>query len=195
MDITKDPIGQMQNWFSEARLHVGINFDAMALASVDEDGAPDVRYVLLKRIGERGLEFFTNRESAKARQLFGCQKAAAAIYWREIGKQVRMRGKVTELDRKRVAEYFATRSRASQIGAWASRQSHPLAGMAELGDAVREVSVEFAEDDEIKLPEYWTGFLLAPEIIEFWQEGEDRLHERVRYQSGEQGWLPERLFP
>ena len=195
MNIVDDPIEELKFWLAKAKEEVGLNYNAMALATVDEQGAPDVRYVLLKKVSPAGVEFFTNRGSAKAGQLLASSSAALALYWRETDRQVRLRGKVSELGRERVAEYFATRSRASQLGAWASTQSQPLADMDELRAKVEAAEERFKDGAAVELPEHWTGFLLEPAAIEFWREGEARLHERVRYVRAGSSWQAQRLYP
>ena len=196
MDASASPIELFQSWLDEARQACPNNPDAIALATADASGAPDVRYVLLKRIAADGLEFFTNRDSSKGRQLEARPHAALAAYWRELGRQVRARGPVSELPRERVAEYFATRGRPSQLGAWASRQSAELVSMEELRERAASYDEKFASQD-VPPPEHWTGYRLQPLEIELWQEGDARIHERVLYTRPEAGsaWTARRLQP
>lgn len=196
MENTADPLGQLAMWLAEAMAQAGHNHDAMALATADSQGCPDVRYVLLKRVSAAGLEFFTNRGSSKAGQLEERANAAACLYWPGLARQVRARGLVRELDRARVAEYFATRSRDSQLGAWASQQSTTLADRTTLEECNREVTERFAGID-VPVPDFWTGYNLAPLAIEFWQEGKARLHERILHERDglDVPWQVRRLFP
>ena len=196
MDASTSPLELFQTWLDEARQACPDNPDAIALATADASGAPDVRYVLLKRVAAEGLEFFTSRDSSKGRQLEARPRAALAAYWRELGRQVRARGPVDELPRERVAEYFATRGRPSQLGAWASRQSAELAAADELRERVAACEEKFAGQD-VPPPEHWTGYRMQPLEIEFWREGPARLHERVLYSRPEAGaaWTARRLQP
>ena len=191
-----DPLAVMSQWLAEALERVPVNHNAACLATVDGDGMPDARYVLVKEINSKGAHFFTNRESAKSRQLQENAQAALAMYWREQARQLRCRGRVIELDRRQVADYFATRSRQSRISAWASRQSQPLSDIKQLRAECRRQE-EIHAGKEVLLPDYWTGFCLIPDQIEFWQEGGHRLHERICFrraaESGE--WRCERLYP
>ena len=191
-----DPLAVMGQWLAEAVAQIADNPDAACLATADGDGMPDARYVLVKRIDHNGAHFFTNRDSAKGRQLQDRQQAALAFYWREQGRQLRCRGSVFELERGQVAAYFATRSRPSRIGAWASRQSRPLASIEQLQEACRIADAQYP-GDEVPLPDHWTGFCLVPGQIEFWQEGEHRLHERIRFSRAAESaaWQCERLYP
>ena len=191
-----NPLAVMGQWLAEASTRVPVNHNAACLATVDSDGMPDARYVLVKEIDGNGAHFFTNRDSVKGRQLRDNAQAALAMYWREQARQLRCRGRVLELDRQQVADYFATRTRPSQIGAWASQQSRPLAGMEQLRADYRSQNERHA-GGEIPLPDYWSGFCLVPDQIEFWQEGEHRLHERIRFQRAPETdqWRSERLYP
>ena len=196
MEIVQNPIAEFRNWLEEAKQVVSINPDAISLATVDENNAPDVRYVLLKNITDNGFEFFTNKYSTKAKHLFANHNASFVIYWKETGKQIRVNGTVSELSREQVVAYFNTRSRNSQIGAWASKQSSKLLSMRELEANVTAVNYDFA-NKEVSTPEFWTGFLLQATVIEFWQEGKDRLHERIKYfrSNINDSWQHERLYP
>jgi len=177
-DLDPDPIGQFRDWFERAAGEAVLP-EAVALATVDEVGAPDARMVLLKGFDERGFRFFTNYESAKGRQL---ERGPAAIvaYWRELDRQVRIRGPVERLPEAESDRYFASRARDSQIGAWASPQSRALESRAELDAAAEEVEERFA-GDEVPRPPHWGGYLLRPESIEFWQGQVARMHDRFRY--------------
>lgn len=168
--------------------------DAMTLATVGDDGTPDARMVLLKGHGADGFRFFTNLESAKGRQLAGTSAAAVVVYWRELDRQVRARGPVEELPADAADDYFATRPRDSQLGAWASAQSVPIDSREELERRVAELEQQYAGRD-VPRPPHWGGFLLVPEAVEFWQGRTGRLHDRFRYRRDAAGWEIERLAP
>jgi pyridoxamine 5'-phosphate oxidase len=181
-------------WFDAARAKEINDPEAMSLATVDEDGLPDVRMVLCKAVEPNGLVFYTNVESAKGRQVAARPKAAALFHWKSLRRQARFRGAVTLLDEAAADAYFQTRPRVSQIGAWASQQSRPLDSRAALEALVAEYAGRFG-DGEIPRPSYWRGFRLAPAEIELWADGAFRLHDRVRFTRGAAGWTRRRLFP
>jgi pyridoxamine 5'-phosphate oxidase len=194
--LDPDPIAQFAAWFEEAEREVPLA-DAITLATVDAEGAPDARMVLLKGVDERGFRFFTNYESAKAGQLDARPRAALIAYWREQDRQVRVRGAVSRLDSDSSDAYFASRPRGSQLGAWASPQSRVLADRAALDGRVEELERRY-EGREVPRPPHWGGYLLEPVQIEFWQGQVSRLHDRFRYSREEPGageWLIERLAP
>jgi pyridoxamine 5'-phosphate oxidase len=166
----------------------------MTLATVDADGAPDARMVLLKGFGADGFRFFTNRESAKAQQIAAGARAALILYWREVDRQVRIRGAVEPLDEAESDAYFATRPRDSQLGAWASPQSRPLRDRAELDARLREVEERFREG-EVSRPPHWGGYLVRHSEVEFWQGQVARMHDRFRYTREGDGWAIDRLGP
>ena len=189
-----DPLAAFAAWFREAAA-TGIRApEAAAIATADADGAPSVRMVLVKRFDERGFVFHTHYRSRKARELAENPRAALLFYWDVLGRQVRIEGRVGRLGREESEAYFRTRPRGGQLGAWASRQSEPLASRDELEKAVREVERRFA-GGEVALPPEWGGFLLAPAAYEFWQHRDDRLHDRLRYDLGPDGWRRVRLAP
>ncbi len=191
--LADDPIAQFTDWYERAVKEVPL-VDAMTLATVDTDGSPDARMVLLKGFGTDGFRFFTNLGSAKARQLEAVPRAALVLYWRELDRQVRIRGSVERLPPSDDDEYFATRPPAARIGAWASPQSEPLPDREALDKRVREVEERF-EGDEAPRPEFWGGYLLRPERIEFWQGQAARLHDRFLYARQGEGWSIQRLAP
>jgi pyridoxamine 5'-phosphate oxidase len=192
-DLEDDPIAQFAAWFRVAERDAPLP-EAMALATVDAAGDPDARMVLLKGVDAEGFRFFTNHESAKGGQLEAGGAAALVIYWRELDRQVRVRGAVERLGEAESDAYFATRSRDSQIGAWASPQSQPLESREQLDDRVREAEARFA-DREVPRPAHWGGYLVRPRTIEFWQGQVGRLHDRFRYTRAGAGWRIERLAP
>jgi pyridoxamine 5'-phosphate oxidase len=192
-DLEDDPITQFAAWFRVAERDAPLP-EAMALATVDAAGDPDARMVLLKGVDAEGFRFFTNHESAKGGQLEAGGAAALVIYWRELDRQVRVRGAVERLGEAESDAYFATRSRDSQIGAWASPQSQPLESREQLDDRVREAEARFA-DREVPRPAHWGGYLVRPRTIEFWQGQVGRLHDRFRYTRAGAGWRIERLAP
>ncbi len=166
----------------------------MTLATVDAGGAPDARMVLLKGVDERGFRLFTNRDSNKAMQIAASPRAALVVYWRELDRQVRVRGPISELDDEESDAYFASRPRDSQLGAWASPQSRPIASRTELDQHLDEVEARFA-DREVPRPPHWGGYLIEPEEVEFWQGRIGRLHDRFRYTRERSEWRIERLAP
>jgi pyridoxamine 5'-phosphate oxidase len=193
IDGTDDPIAVFRVWMTEAEATEPNNPNAVALATATPEGVPSVRMVLLKGLDERGFVFFTNAESRKGRELGENPVAAMCFYWKTQRRQVRVEGTITELPAAEADEYFRTRPRGSQLGATVSRQSRPLESRERLEEMVAELEAEIAE--EIPRPECWKGFVLYPRRIEFWQNGEDRLHDRMEFTRSEDGWAATRLFP
>jgi pyridoxamine 5'-phosphate oxidase len=167
---------------------------AMALGTVDDDGSPSVRIVLLKAYDERGFVFYTNYEGRKGRELLARPRAALCFYWPTIDIQVRIEGSVVEVAHDEADAYFATRQRMSQIGAWASRQSEPLENPEALDKRVSKYEGEF-EGKAVPRPPHWSGFRVQPERIEFWKGKPNRLHERHLYTRVGNGWQIETLYP
>jgi pyridoxamine 5'-phosphate oxidase len=192
-DLAENPIVQFAAWWERAVAEVPLP-DAICLATAEAEGAPDARMVLLKGFDERGFRFHTNYESAKGGQLGAEPRAAIVAYWRELDRQVRIRGRVERLSAEESDEYFLTRPPDRRVGAWASPQSRPLGSREELDERVREVEERFA-GEEISRPEHWGGFILHPEAIEFWQGQVGRLHDRFRYSRDGEDWRIERLAP
>lgn len=193
-DLDPDPLVQFARWMQDA-----IDADehlptAMTVATVDLDGRPSARITLLKGVDEEGFVFFSNYESRKGQQMEANRHAALVFYWGGLGRQVRVEGRIERTSREESADYFATRSRGSQIGAWASPQSRVISDRSELEALVEEVERRF-EGKEVPLPPHWGGFRLRPEMIEFWKGRPSRLHDRIRYSRKSEEWLRERLAP
>jgi pyridoxamine 5'-phosphate oxidase len=189
-----DPLAVFEEWFALAREAEPNDPHAMALASVDDDGLPDVRMVLLNARDARGFCFFTNFESAKGQQLHAHPKAAMLMHWKSLRRQVRMRGPVEVVTPEEADAYFASRARGSQIASSASEQSRPVASREALLGRVAEISAEIGDEPVVR-PIHWSGFRLVPSSIEFWKDGEFRLHDRVRFERDGDGWVSSRLYP
>lgn len=189
-----DPFTLFQTWFDEAVAAEINDPDAMAIATVDESGMPSVRMVLLKEWSPAGFVFYTNYESRKSGELNATGKAAFCLHWKSLRRQVRVVGNVTKASDAQSDAYYATRGRGSRIGAWSSRQSEPLESREALAAAVAETEARFA--DEVPRPPFWGGWVIAPQEIEFWADGEHRLHDRFRFTPGDAGgWDIQRLNP
>lgn len=193
--VARTWLDQLRRWFTDATAEPSVvEMTAMQLATVDTAGRPSVRTVLVKGLDERGVVFYTNYESAKARDLDARPSAAAVLVWLPLERQVRLSGPVTRVERAETEAYFAARPRGSQLGAWASPQSRVVPSRAALEDAVREIEERFA-GGEVPAPPNWGGYRLAPDVVEFWQGRADRLHDRIRYRLDGDAWVIERLAP
>ena len=193
-DLDPDPVRQFEKWFGDARA-AGIELaEATALATAAPDGRPSVRMVLLKAFDERGFVFYSGYESRKGHELAANPHAALCFYWHALGRQARIEGPVERVPAEESEEYFGTRPLGSRLSATVSRQSEVVGSREELEAAVEELRARYG-DEALPLPADWGGFRLAPELFEFWQHREDRLHDRFRYRPSVSGWLIERLSP
>lgn len=191
-----DPFSLFGEWLKEAEKSEPNDANAMALATVDEEGLPNVRMVLLKGFDEQGFVFYTNFESQKGQEILGTMKAALVFHWKSLRRQVRVRGLVEEVSSAEADAYFSSRPRDSRIGAWASQQSRPLETRFALETAVAMNTARYAIGD-VPRPSYWSGFRIKPLSIEFWHDRPFRLHDRVVFRrAGDQsGWTKARLYP
>jgi pyridoxamine 5'-phosphate oxidase len=194
-DVDADPIAQFGKWFEQARNAGLVEPNAMTLATVDYRGLPSARVVLLKGVDRRGFVFFTDYRSRKGEELEQNPAAALCFWWDVLQRQVRIEGIVKKVSLVESAEYFRSRPRGSQIGAWASHQSAPLARRGELDDAVAARERLHPEGTEVPLPPHWGGFCLEPSRIEFWQGRPSRLHDRIVYTRFDSAWTIGRLSP
>ena len=193
--MKEDPIALFREWFDEA-LAAGVEVpEAMTLATADADGRPSARMLLLKSADDSGFTFFTGYESRKGLELAENPRAALVFYWAVLDRQVRIEGTVEKTSREESAAYFESRPRGSRLGAWASPQSRPVDGRQEIERLLEEAAGRFAEGD-VPVPDFWGGFRVRHEAVEFWQGRTNRLHDRLRYaRVPEGGWRIERLAP
>ncbi|MBN7755819.1 MULTISPECIES: pyridoxamine 5'-phosphate oxidase [Alphaproteobacteria] len=190
-----EPFRLFAEWLEDATKSEPNDPNALALATVDPDGMPNVRMVLLKGFDERGFVFYTNFESAKGGEILSAEKAAMCFHWKSLRRQVRIRGPVEQVSDAEADEYYASRPRGSRIGAWASKQSRPLESRFALEKAVAEYTAKFAVG-AIPRPAHWSGFRIVPSQIEFWHDRPFRLHDRVVFTRDDQGaWQTKRLYP
>jgi pyridoxamine 5'-phosphate oxidase len=189
-----DPIQLFETWLKAAGEGEPSDANAMTLATVDADGMPDARMVLLKGVDTGGFVFFTNLQSAKGRELVANPKAALLFHWKSLRRQVRVRGPVEQVPDAEADAYFATRARHSQLGAWASDQSRPLPDRFALEKRVAEAGLQFGLG-KVPRPPHWSGFRLRPQVMEFWRDRPFRLHERLVFTRQGDGWATSRLFP
>jgi len=194
-DLSPDPHAQFDTWFREA-IEGGVpDPEQMALATTTLDGVPSVRMVLLKGHDARGFVFYTNRTSRKGIELQANPRAAGVLHWKRQERQVRLEGTVEVVPEDESSAYFSTRARDSQIGAWASPQSQPVASRAELEHRTAEIERRFSGGAAVPLPPFWGGYRIEATVIEFWQGRPGRLHDRMRYERRSGGWNRERLAP
>ena len=193
--VTEDPHALFESWFAEAKATEPNDPDAVALATADEAGSPSVRMVLLKGHDERGFVIYTNQESRKGRELDGRGRASLLFHWKTLRRQVRIEGPVARVSDAESDAYFATRGRDSRLGAWASDQSRDLDSRATFEARFDEAARRF-EGGDVPRPPHWGGYRVSPERIEFWRDGEHRLHERRLFtRNGAGGWQEGLLFP
>ena len=189
-----EPISLFIDWLGDAKGTEPNDANAMALSTVDADGAPDSRMVLLKDVDRDGFTFYSNRESAKGLDLAAHPRAALLFHWKSLRRQVRVRGAVEPVSAAEADAYFASRARESRIGAWVSDQSRPLDSRAALEAAVARETARFGDAD-VPRPERWTGWRVVPDSIEFWRDRPFRLHDRLRFDRAGDGWTKTRLWP
>ncbi|HNQ92724.1 MAG TPA: pyridoxamine 5'-phosphate oxidase [Alphaproteobacteria bacterium] len=196
MTINKEesPYTIIRNWVEDATKSEPNDPDAACLATVDETGMPDARVVLVRKIDDSGFGFFTNYESVKGREILATKKAALNFHWKTLGRQIRVRGDVTPVSEQESDDYYATRPLGNRIGAWASQQSRALPDRETLINRISHYEQMYGETPP--RPPHWGGFRLSPVSIEFWQDGEFRLHHRLLYTRDEKGlWATETLYP
>ena len=193
-DLASDPIEQFRRWFDEA-LAAGLHEpNAMTVATATPDGRPSARVVLLKGFDERGFAFYTNYEGRKATELEANPRCTLLFYWGVLERQIRVEGRAVRLSGEESDAYYASRPRGSRLGALASRQSQKIRDRGVLEGRLRELEREY-EGREVPRPPYWGGYRVEPEAFEFWQGRENRLHDRLVYRRGDEGWTVERLQP
>jgi pyridoxamine 5'-phosphate oxidase len=193
-DVDADPLAQFRRWFHEAQEAKVHEPNAMALATADADGAPNVRMVLLKEATERGFVFFTDYRSVKGDELAANARAALCFWWGALERQVRIRGPITRVSAEESAAYYVQRPRGSRLGAWASAQSSVIADRSELERKHAELDAKYPGED-VPLPPHWGGYRITAESYEFWQGRASRLHDRLRYSPRGATWMIERLSP
>ncbi len=191
-----EPFSKVNEWLEEATEKEPNDPSAMALATSTPDGFPSVRMVLLKGCDERGLVFYTNLESRKGCELDQNPNAALLFHWKSLRRQIRVEGKVEAVSAEEADQYFESRARASQIGAWASAQSRPMEGRFEFETSIARYTAKFGAG-KVERPEFWSGFRLKPKYFEFWRDRKFRLHERVTYSGGSngRGWELAEIYP
>ena len=193
-DLDPDPFRQFGIWLDEATASGGLLPNAMALATADADGVPSCRTVLLRSFDEQGFTFFTNYDSRKGGDLAVNPRAALLFFWENLERQVRITGRVSRISREETAEYFKTRPRDSQLGAWVSPQSRVIPHRRVLEENLESLAAQY-EGDLVPVPPFWGGYRVAPDTIEFWQGRPRRLHDRLLYTRSESGWTRVRLAP
>jgi pyridoxamine 5'-phosphate oxidase len=194
-DLAKTWTEQLQSWLNQAIAAGVAEPNAMVLATADGEGRPSSRTVLCKGLDERGVVFYTNYTSAKSHDLTVTRYASVTFPWYALHRQVTVRGEVEKVDIKETAEYWASRPRGSQLGAWASPQSQVVESRRALDNALSAIERRFADVDEVPFPPHWGGWRIRPDVVEFWQGQQNRLHDRLRYVHSHDGWRIERVAP
>lgn len=194
IDENADPFDLFPTWFAEATKGEPVDPNAMTIASVDADGMPNARTVLMKAWSREGFVFYTNLQSTKGAELLGQPKASLLFHWKSQKRQIRAQGVIAQVSDAVADAYFATRARESQLGAWASDQSQPLDDRATFEERISAAEERFTGKD-VARPPHWSGFCLQPEVMEFWQDREFRLHDRVQFRRMGDAWRGQRLFP
>ncbi|MCT4657337.1 MAG: pyridoxamine 5'-phosphate oxidase [Cohaesibacter sp.] len=189
-----EPFELFADWLKDAEKSEPNDPNAMAVASVDAEGMPNIRMVLLKDFSPEGFVFYTNFESAKGQELLTSHKAGLLFHWKSLRRQIRIRGSVEVVSNEEADAYFYSRARGSRIGAWASKQSRPLESRFALEKAVAEYTAKFGIG-KVPRPDHWSGFLVRPEQIEFWHDRPFRLHDRVVFTKSSSGWEKQQLYP
>jgi pyridoxamine 5'-phosphate oxidase len=193
--VDPDPIRQFQSWFSDAQATDYKEPNAMVLATCTPAGKPSARVVLLKEFGDFGFVFYTNYLSRKAQELEANPFAALTFHWAELERQVRVEGRVFRTEREESEEYFRSRPRDSRLGAWVSQQSSVVPSREVLETKLKDLEARFAGTEDVPAPEFWGGYRVQPDLLEFWQGRPNRLHDRLVYRRSEDGWILERLWP
>lgn len=193
--VADQPITQLRTWFAEAVDSQLLEPNAMTLATVNRHGQPTARVVLLKEIRDQGLVFYTNYESRKGEEIDHNPRVCLNFLWLELQRQVRIEGRALRIHDDESRTYFQSRPKESQIGAWVSQQSRVIASRVILEKQYRELEEKYANEDHLPLPPFWGGYLVEPDLIEFWQGRMSRLHDRVQYRLRDQRWDIERLAP
>lgn len=194
LETATDPFALFRTWFAEAEATEVNDANAMHVATVGPDGRPTIRVVLLKALDDRGFVFYTNTQSRKGVHLAAQQVAGINFHWKSLRRQVRVDGTVEPVTTQEADEYFASRPRGSQIGAWASQQSRPLDSRTTLEQAVQDATARFG-DGPVPRPNHWSGYRIVPDMIEFWQDREYRLHDRITFTQSGDSWIKGRLYP
>ncbi len=194
-ELDTDPIKQFKIWFDDALEAEAYEANAFTLATVNEEGTPSARVVLIKGVDANGFTFYTNHESPKAHDLEANPKCAMCFYWAQLERQVRVKGIASRVSREEAQEYFDSRPRGSRLAAWASRQSRPIASRKLLENHLREFEMEHDEQVAIPMPKWWGGYRIKPESFEFWQGRPNRLHDRFQYVQDGNAWKIERMSP
>ncbi len=195
MNAFDEPINLFDKWYNQAQERDKEDVSAFCLSTVSKNNTSSSRMVLLKDYDHKGFVFYTNLESKKSRHILVNPAVSACFYWWHISKQIRIEGQVELVSEKEANKYFSTRSRNSRIGAWASKQSSELKnGMEDLFSSIEKINKKFIDKD-VTRPKFWSGYRIKPELIEFWQEGKNRIHERIVYEKTNNKWKLKRLYP